>query len=84
VALESEAVFEGPEDALDALADPSQRRAAVRFVLAGRSKDRRAEVFLGVGLEVAAGVALVAYDHLAAVQAPFEQAQRDAAFLLVG
>ena len=38
----------------------------------------------GVGVELAAGVALVADDQLAAVQAKREQSQRDVAFLLVG
>jgi hypothetical protein len=33
VAFEAEAVLERPEDGLDALADPRQRRTAMRFVL---------------------------------------------------
>ena len=35
VTLEAEAVFERPEDRLDALADPRQRWSAMRLILAG-------------------------------------------------
>ena len=82
--FEAEPVFERPEDRFDALADPGQRRAVVRFVAAGGAQDRRAEVLLGVGFEVAAGVALVGDDQFAAVQPALEQSQRDVAFFLVG
>jgi len=46
VTLEPESVFEGPEDRLDALAHPGQRRPAVRLVSAARAQDRRAEARL--------------------------------------
>jgi hypothetical protein len=84
VTLEAQAVFECPEDRLDALADPRQRRPAVRLVSAAGAQDRRAEALLGLGLEVAAGVALVGDDQLAAVQAALEQSQRDVALFLIG
>jgi hypothetical protein len=84
VAFESETVFEGPEDRFDALADPGQRGSAGVLVAAGWAQDRCAEAFGDVGLEVAAGVALVADDQLAAVQPDLEQPQRDVAFVLVG
>ena len=82
--LEAQAVFERPEDRFDALADPGQRRSVVRFVAAGGAQDRRAEALLGVGFEVAAGVALVGDDQFAAVQPALKQSQRDVAFFLIG
>src|SRR5215210_7880866 len=84
VAFEAEAVFQCPEDALDALADRGQVGAASGLVLAAGSQDGRAEALAGRGLEVAAGVALVGDDQLAAVQAACEEPERDIAFLLVG
>src|SRR4051794_35733084 len=59
VAFESEAVFQRPEDALDALTDRREVRAAAGLVLAARAQDRRAEARGDGGLEVFAGVALV-------------------------
>ena len=54
------------------------------LVLARRSEDPRAEALGDLGLEVAAGVALVADDQLAAMQSDLKEAERDVAFLLVG
>ena len=54
------------------------------LILAGGPEDPRAEALGDVGLEVSAGVALVANDQLAAVQPDLKEAQRDIAFLLVG
>ena len=82
VALEPEAVFEGPEDRLNALADRRQVRPASGLGLALGSQDVCA-VALGDGLgELCAGVALVADDGLAAVESDGEQTQCDVAFLL--
>src|SRR5215210_5835393 len=61
VAFEGEEVFAGPEDALDALADRGQVRPGAGFVFAARADDQRLAVEHG-GVEVAAGVALVADD----------------------
>src|SRR3982751_2186905 len=65
VAFEREQVFAGPEDRLDALADRRQMRAVAGFVGAARSDDRGAAGADGGG-ELAAGVALVAQQRLAA------------------
>jgi len=73
VAFQAEAVFEGEEDRLDALADPGQHRPAARLVFAGRAQDPRPVALRGLGFELAAGIALVADDQLAAVQADGEQ-----------
>ena len=43
VAFESEAVFEGPEDRLDALADRCEVRSRVGFVFAGGTQDQRSK-----------------------------------------
>jgi hypothetical protein len=43
VSFEAEAVVEGPEDRLDALADPGERGAAAGLVLACGSEDPCAE-----------------------------------------
>jgi hypothetical protein len=45
VAFESEAVFEGPEDALDALADWREVGSFVGFVFAGGAQEKCAEAF---------------------------------------
>jgi hypothetical protein len=73
-----------PEDRVDALADPRQHRAAARLVLARRPEDRCADLLGDPGFEVAAGVALVADDQLAAMQPDLKQPQRDVALLLIG
>src|SRR5215210_6918521 len=65
VALERKQVFAGPEDRFDALADRREMRAVWGFVLASWSHDRGAACGDGGG-EVAAGVALVAQQRLAA------------------
>jgi hypothetical protein len=67
VAFEAEAVLERPEDRLDALADPRQHRPAPGLIVAGGPQDRGAEALARRVFEVAAGVALVADDELAAV-----------------
>jgi hypothetical protein len=84
VVFDAEAVFEGPEDRLDPLDDPGDRRRVAGFVLAWRAQHRGAVVVGEVLGERPAGVALVADHHLAAAQADWEQPQRDVAFLLVG
>src|SRR5947209_10148640 len=79
VALEREEVLAGPEDRFDPLADRGQVRTAAGLVPAPRAHDQRLERG-GVGLELAAGVALVA-DHgqmARAVHAP-QQRQADLA-----
>src|ERR1019366_5343628 len=65
VAFECEEVFEGPEDRLDALADRREMRSRSGFVFAGRAHDRGVEP-ADLEREVAAGVALVAEQRLAA------------------
>jgi hypothetical protein len=57
VAFESEAVFEGPEDRLDALADRCEVRSRVGFVFASGTQDQRAEAFGDRCFEGFAGVA---------------------------
>jgi hypothetical protein len=84
VSFEAEAVFEGPEDALDALANPGQGRPARRLGLARRAQDRRAPSLRGLLFEVASGVTLAADDQLAAVQPDLEGSECDLALLLVG
>src|SRR4029077_2942937 len=59
VAFEGEQVFAGPEDRLDPLPDRREVRSVAGLVFAARPDDRRVEV-LNVGLELPAGVALVA------------------------
>src|SRR5512147_314115 len=66
VAFEREQVFAGPEDRFDALADRRQVRPVVGFVLAAWAHDRGVALADGGG-ELAAGVALVAEQRLAAV-----------------
>src|SRR6266496_4663995 len=65
VAFEGEQVFAGPEDRFDALADRGEVRSLAGFVAAAGSDDRGLQLAHGVG-ELAAGVALVAEDRLAA------------------
>src|SRR6516162_2305302 len=68
VALEPEPVFQRPEDRLDVLTDRRQVRAAAGFVSAAGTEQQRAVSFVDGGGELAADVALVGDDHLAAVQ----------------
>src|SRR5579875_91544 len=84
VAFEPEPVFQGPEDAFDALADRSEVRPFAGLVFAVRSEDPRAVTLGGQGRALAAGVALVGNDRLAAVQTDREQPERDLAFFLIG
>src|SRR5215203_2402433 len=67
VAFEAEQVFAGAEDGFDPLSDWCEVRAAAGFVAACWSSDGRAER-LDSGGELAAGVALVTDDGLAAAQ----------------
>jgi len=84
VAFEGEQVFAGPEDALDALADRGQMRTLAGLVFAARADDRGAEG-QGVGLELPAGVALIADDgDRAGVAGSGDQLQRDVAFAVFG
>src|SRR3984893_8527572 len=84
VAFEGEYVFAGPEDLLDPLADRGEVWPLARLVFAPGTDDRGVESgdFLG---EVAAGVAFVAEDRLAAAAlAEFEQFEADLAFVAFG
>src|ERR1700722_2381189 len=84
VAFEGEEVFAGPEDRFDPLADRGEVWAFSRFVFAARPDDGGVEGADAAG-EVAAGVALVAEDRLAAVAlAAFEQSQPDLALVVFG
>jgi hypothetical protein len=84
VAFEGEDVFEGPEDALDALADRCQVRTLAGFVATGWAHDRGVQITDGLG-ERAAGVALVTEQDLAALAlAAREQLQRDGALIGLG
>src|ERR1044072_6379472 len=83
VAFEAEAVFECPEDALDALADRREVRAVAGLVLALGTQDRRAEAFADGGLKRLAGVALVGDHELAAMQPAFHESERDVSLLLI-
>src|SRR3954464_15386830 len=79
VVFEAEHLFGGLKDALDALADRREVRSAAPFVLAAGPDDEGAESGR-VGLEVAAGVALVADDRDRPVVAEaIEHAQTDVA-----
>ena len=81
VAFEGEQVFAGPEDALDALADRREVRAVAGLVFAARP-DERGVAFADFGGEVAAGVALVAEQRLAAVAADaVKELEADFAFV---
>src|SRR3954469_22521364 len=83
VAFEAEQVFAGDKDGFDSLPDRGEVDAVVGLVLAGWSDDRGAEFGDGVS-ELAAGVAFVADDGFAAVEAAGQQRQRDLAFGAVG
>src|SRR5215212_5165760 len=83
VAFEAEQVFAGVEDRFDPLPDWCEVGAAAGFVAAGGAHDGGAERGDGFG-ELAAGVALVADDRLAAAQAARAQRQRDLALGPVG
>src|SRR4051794_12850227 len=74
--LEAEQVFAGDKDGFDSLPDRGEVDAVVGLVLAGWSDDRGAEFGDGVS-ELAAGVAFVADDGFAAVEAAGQQRQRD-------
>lgn len=83
-ALEAEAIFEGEQDRLDPLADPAEHRAAAGLVAARGTQNGGAVALGRGGFEVAAGLALLADDQLAAVQPDREQPERDVALLSVG
>src|SRR5215211_4483024 len=84
VAFEGEQVFEGPEDALDALADWRQLRPWAGLVVAAWADDQRVAVEHS-GVELAAGVALVAdHDQRAGARAAVDQVQADIAFVGLG
>src|ERR1700742_2946287 len=84
VAFEREQVFEGPEDALDPLADRGQVRSGAGFVFAAWADDQRLAGTHGGG-EVAAGVALVAdHDQRPAALAAVDEVQADVAFVAFG
>ena len=78
-----EQVFAGEEDRLDPLADRCQPRPALGLVAAGWTDDPSAQAGDCFG-ELAAGVALVADDRLAATQCVPEQRQRNLALRPVG
>src|SRR5882672_5388081 len=86
VLFEPEHVFECPEDAFDALSDrrESQLLAGFRFVFASWADDRDPELVGAVG-QLAAGVALVGDDRVAAAgEARQKMLFGDLAFLAVG
>ena len=81
VALQGEHVLAGPEDRLDALADRRELWVVAGFVLASRAHDRGVALGDGDG-ELAAGVALVAEQRLAAAAlAAIQQHQPDVALV---
>src|ERR671925_2419638 len=81
VAFEREQVLTGPEDRLDALADRRQMWRVAGFVLAPRAHDRGA-AFADGGGKLAAGVALVAQQRLAAAaSAAVKQDEGDVALV---
>src|SRR4051795_12984944 len=77
VVFEAEAVFERPENRLDALRDAGQMQAVVGLGGACGAQNDGAEAFGGGGGEIPRGVALVADDRCAAAQREREQPQRD-------
>ena len=79
VVLEAQEVFEGEEDGFDPLPDRREMDACVGFVFAGWPDDQAAQLADGL-FELAAGVALVTDDRLAAVERPREHRQRDLTF----
>src|ERR1019366_2547226 len=84
VAFEREKVFEGPEDRLDALADRREMDASFGFVFAARPHDRGVQL-ADLAREVAAGVALVAQQRLAArAVGAGEQFEADFALVTLG
>jgi hypothetical protein len=84
VAFEGEEVFAGPEDALDALADRREVWAVAGFVFAAWADEGGADAGDLCG-ELAAGVALVAQQDLAAVKADtVEELEADFAFVTFG
>src|SRR3954452_251985 len=81
VAFERQEVFDGPEDALDPLADRGKVRSAAGLVLAARTDDQRLAVEHR-GSEVATGVALVTdHDHRAGALAAVDELQADVALV---
>src|SRR5665809_44207 len=78
VALEREQVLAGPEDRLDALADRGQVETVVGLVGARRAQHTRLHPLDGER-ELAAGVALVADDRLAASERARQELERDLA-----
>ena len=84
VAFEPEAVFESPEDRLDALTDRRQMRSMAGFGLALGAQDHRAVTLSGQACELRAGIALVADHHLSSRQPNREEPQRHVALLLIG
>ena len=67
VSFEGEQVFAGPEDRLDPLSNRREVWPGLWLGLSGRPQDGGAEFGDGIG-ELAAGVALVADDRLAACE----------------
>ena len=84
VAFEGEQVFAGPEDRFDALADRCEMRALPGFVFAAGSDDRGVAL-ADAGGELAAGVALVAEQRLAALAlAALQQSEPDVTLIDLG
>src|SRR3954454_17808816 len=73
VVFEAEAVFERPENRLDALTDAGQMQAVVGLGGACGAQHNGAEAFGDGRGELASGVALVADDRFAAAQREREQ-----------
>ncbi len=76
VAFECEEVFAGPEDRLDSLSDRREVWALLRLVAARWPRDLAADL-ANSGGELAAGVALVTNDRLAAGECAWQQRERD-------
>jgi hypothetical protein len=88
VALEPELVFQGVDDALDPLADPTKRSPPVRLVTAVGPDQHRAELAHSLG-EPVAGQALVGGDDHPRAQQPLvagqpQQRGRDLALAQLG
>jgi hypothetical protein len=84
VAFDGQDVFGGPEDALDALADRGEVWSSSGFVFAARANDCRVQR-VDLGLEVFAGVALVADDDdMARAVDTLQQSECDVAFTDLG
>ena len=74
VALEPELVFQGVDDALDPLAEPTKRSPPVRLVTAVGPDQHRAELVHSLG-EPVAGQALVGGDDHPRAQQPLVAGQ---------